>query len=228
VTSGRVAFLFDMDGTLANTMPFHLQAWMTLLAERGIAMGAEEFLRRTSGKMNHQILREVLGIPLSDADGSAFEERKETLFRSLCRPHLAPIPGLPAFLAASHRLGIPMAVATAAGKANRNFTLDGLAIGSYFGAVVGAEDVRNGKPHPEIFLKAAERLGARAAECVVFEDALSGIEAAGRAGMRAVALTTSLAAAEFLGHRAVCRIIEDYTALEPQEFLAAANRPAGH
>ena len=220
-----VAFLFDMDGTIADTMPFHIQAWMGLLGELGVQMGPEEFLRKTSGKMNHQILREVLGIPISDADLAAFDERKESLFRTLCGPHLKPIGGLMEFLADSRRQGILMAVATAAGKANRAFTLDGLGITAYFDAVVGAEDVQSGKPSPEIFLRAAERVGAAPSSCVVFEDALSGVEAAERAGMKAVAMATSLTAREFQGHPAVIRIAADYTSLRPQDLLRIVRPP---
>jgi len=223
--AGRVAFLFDMDGTIADTMPFHLQAWMELLPELGVRMAPEEFLRKTSGKMNHQILREVLGIPVSDEDLEVFDARKESLFRTLCRPSLRPIGGLMGFLTDARQQGIRMAVATAAGKANREFTLDGLGITAYFDAVVGAEDVRSGKPNPEIFLRAAERVGAAPSACVVFEDALSGVEAAARAGMKAVALTTSLPAGEFAGHPAVIRIADDYTSLRPQALLRAAREP---
>ena len=221
----QAAFLFDMDGTIADTMPFHLQAWMDLLGELGVRLAPQEFLRTTSGKMNHQILHEVLGMPLSDADFAVFEARKESLFRRLCRPHLKPIAGLMGFLAESRWLGISMAVATAAGKANREFVLDGLGIASHFHAVIGPEDVRNGKPHPEIFLKAADTLRVDPAHCVVFEDAMSGIEAAGRAGMKAVALATSLAAGEFQTHPAVFCIVRDYTSLEPRAIAEAATRP---
>jgi beta-phosphoglucomutase-like phosphatase (HAD superfamily) len=153
----QVAFLFDMDGTIADTMPFHIQAWMSLLGELGVQMGPEEFLRKTSG--------------------------------------------------------------------NRAFTLDGLGITAYFDAVVGAEDVQSGKPSPEIFLRAAERVGAAPSSCVVFEDALSGVEAAARAGMKAVAMATSLTAREFQGHPAVIRIAADYTSLRPQDLLQMARPP---
>jgi HAD superfamily hydrolase (TIGR01509 family) len=175
--------------------------------------------------MNHQILREVLGIPVSDEDLEAFDARKESLFRTLCRPALRPIGGLMEFLSDARRQGIRMALATAAGKANREFTLDGLGVTAYFDAVVGAEDVRSGKPDPEIFLRAAERVGAAPSSCVVFEDALSGVEAAARAGMKAVAMTTSLTAGEFAGHPAVIRIADDYTSLRPQAILRLARGP---
>ena len=210
-----------MDGTLADTMPFHLQAWMDLLCELGVRVAPQEFLRKTSGKTNHQILHEVLGMSLSEADFTRFEERKESRFRVLCRDHLRPIAGLTDFLAESRCLNISMAVATAAGKTNREFVLGGLGIASDFRVVIGAEDVRNGKPHPEIFLKAAEALRVDPSGCVVFEDAISGIEAAGRAGMKAVALTTSLNTREFQGHPAVIHIAKDYTRLQPQALVEA-------
>jgi len=217
----QTAFLFDMDGTLADTMPFHLQAWIDLLGELGIRTAPQDFLRKTSGKMNHQILHEVLGMPLCDADLARFEARKESRFRALCHAHLRPIAGLTDFLAESRRLNVPLAVATAAGKENRAFVLEGLGIASNFGVVVGAEDVRNGKPNPEIFLKAADALQVDPSRCVVFEDAIPGVEAAGRAGMKAVALTTSLDAREFQGHPAVIHIAKDYTLLRPQALVEA-------
>lgn len=222
----QTAFLFDMDGTIADTMPFHLQAWMDLLGQRGVRMAPQEFLRVTSGKTNRQILREILAVPMSDADLAVFEARKESLFRTLCRPHLKPIAGLMGFLAESRRLGISMALATAAGKANREFVLDGLGIAPHFQVVIGPEDVRNGKPHPEVFLKAADTLRVDPAHCVVLEDSVSGIEAAGRAGMKAVALATSLTAGEFQTHPAVICIARDYTTLQPRALLDAATRPS--
>jgi beta-phosphoglucomutase family hydrolase len=217
----QVAFLFDMDGTIADTMPFHLQAWMDLLGELGIRTSPQEFLRTTSGKMNHQILNGVLGLSLSNVELARFEARKESRFRELCRARLRPIPGLADFLAESRRSSVALAVATAAGKENRDLVLEGLGIASDFRVVVGAEDVRNGKPDPEIFLKAAGRLQVDAARCVVFEDAVAGVEAAGRAGMKAVALTTSLDAREFQGHPSVIRIVKDYTSLRPQTLVDA-------
>jgi beta-phosphoglucomutase len=114
-----------------------------------------------------------------------------------------------------------MAVATAAGKANREFVLGSLRITPYFNSVVGAEDVKNGKPHPEIFLKAAARLDVVPGSCVVFEDAVAGVEAAGRAGMRAAALTTSLDAREFGGLPAVICARTDYVGLEPRDLVEA-------
>lgn len=220
----QVAFLFDMDGTIADTMPFHLQAWMDLLGELGIRTSPQDFLRTTSGKMNHQILNGVLGLSLGDRELAQYEAKKESRFRELCRARLQPIAGLAEFLAESHRSSVALAVATAAGKANRDLVLDGLGIRSEFRVVIGAEDVRNGKPDPEIFLRAADALCVEPSRCVVFEDAIAGVEAAGRAGMKAVALTTGLDAREFRGHPAVIRIAKDYTSLRPQALVDDARQ----
>jgi beta-phosphoglucomutase len=223
--SRQSAFIFDMDGTLVDSMPFHIQAWMDLLAGRGMRATPEAFLRQTGGKTNHQILREVFGDCLSEAEIAAYAERKETLYRSLYGSHLKPLAGLIDFLSEAQRLHIPMAVATSAGKANRQFVLQGLDIESYFSAVIGVEEIHEGKPHPEIFLRAAEKLGVDPANCLVFEDALAGIEAAFRADMKAVALTTTVDREEFQDLPAVIRIAKDFTSLLPRALLAAMGNP---
>ena len=223
--SRQSAFIFDMDGTLVDSMLFHIQAWMDLLAERGMRATPDAFLRQTGGKTNHQILREVFGECLSEAEIAAYAERKEALYRSLYRSHLKPLAGLVEFLNEAQRLHIPMAVATSAGKANREFVLQGLGIESYFSAVIGVEEIQEGKPHPEIFLKAAQKLGVDPADCLVFEDALAGIEAAFRAGMKAVALTTTVDRETFQGLPAVIRIAKDFTSLLPRALLTAMGNP---
>jgi beta-phosphoglucomutase len=222
----KIAFLFDMDGTLADTMPFHLRAWIALLGERGIQVEPEAFLRQTAGQTNREICDRTLGLRLTDAELADFEERKESAFRDLCRPHLAPIAGLRPFLDASRNLSIPLAVATSACRANRDLVLEGLGLAPYFAAVVGVEEIQRGKPDPEIFLKAADRLGVEPGGCLVFEDALTGVEAASRAGMRAVALATILAPAEFEGRPGVIRVVRDYAGLEPEELIRELVEPA--
>ena len=222
--AGQVAFIFDMDGTLVDSMPYHVQAWMALLADRGVQTTPEAFLRQTGGKTNHQILREVFGDRLTGEEIARYARQKEALYRDLFRPHLEPIDGLIGFLNGAQHLHVPMAVATSAGKANRDFVLKGLGLEPYFTAVVGVEEIQEGKPHPEIFLRTAEKLGVAPAGCLVFEDALAGIEAADRAGMKAVALTTSVEGGEFRGLPAVIQVARDYTSLSPQALLSACAR----
>lgn len=213
-------FIFDMDGVLIDSMPVHVQAWLQILAERGVRPTPAGFLRATGGKTNAQILREVCGPDFGAPEIAACAERKESLYRSLCRTRLAPVPGTIPFLDHARRLGIRMAVATSAEQANRDFVLGGLGLREYFGAVVGGEEVRRGKPDPEAFLTAAQRLGVPPARCLVFEDALAGIQAASAAGMRAVALATTLDAGEFRDLPHVVQVAGDFTGLDPAALVA--------
>jgi beta-phosphoglucomutase family hydrolase len=225
VADSPAAFIFDMDGTLADSMPFHVRTWTTLLAERGVRVSPEAFLRQTSGKTNPQIVEEILGIRMSAEELAAFEAHKEGQFRELYRPFLGPIAGLTEFLEASRAQGVAMGVATSACRANRDFILGGLGLESYFSAVVGVEDIRRSKPHPEIFLATSKRLGVPPGRCVIFEDAQVGLEAARRAGMRAVALTTSLSPAEIENLPGVIAAAPDYTRLDPALLLATLGEP---
>ncbi len=213
-------FIFDMDGVLADTMPFHMQAWMEVLAEHGIRRTSAEVLRDIGGTTNLRILHRWFGRELSQADIARLEERKETLYRRLYRPALKPLAGVPEFLEEARRLEIPMAVATAAGSGHRELVLGGLGIQSFFRAGVGPEEVPEGKPDPAMFLTAAEKLALPPPRCLVFEDSLAGVEAASRAGMKAVALTTSHMPGEFSRCPAVIGTAADFTSLRPQALLS--------
>jgi beta-phosphoglucomutase family hydrolase len=208
------ALIFDMDGTLVHNMPIHNQAWQETLAEAGVQIDMDEFNRTTTGKKTSEILYRMLGAQLSDSDLAYWSDRKEALYRerfSCCRE---PLPGLLHLLEQARTLGLPMAVATAAPPENIPFILDELDLRRYFTAVVGGHDVREGKPHPEIFLKSARTLGVEPAGCLVFEDALGGIEAARRAGMDAVMLCTTIDAQEVAGLPHVQVAVPDFTHLD--------------
>ena len=208
------AYIFDMDGTLVNNMGVHIQIWVEFLTSIGHPIDTETFYRRTVGKVNAEILREFVRPDLTDAEVGVYSLQKEELYRRRFRPLLKEIPGLSAFLRRARASGMPMALATSAGMDNVQFVLRGLGIEEYFSAVVSADEVVNGKPDPEIFLKAAAKLSVAPGECLVFEDSPSGLEAAHRAGMRAVALTTTFTADKLEGRPGVIRIVPDYVGLE--------------
>jgi len=216
---GRYAFIFDMDGTLVDNMRFHAQAWAELFASLGVAISSGELRARTSGKTSTEILRGILGPHLSEGEVAEYIERKEELYRAAYLPHMKPIAGLDHFLSEAHRLNIPMAVATSAGERNIHFVLGGLGLEPYFQLIVGAEDVRWGKPNPAMLLTAAHRLKVAPEGCLVFEDSLAGLEAVRRAGMRAIAITTTHAAHELQGLPAVIQVIADYCGLNPASLL---------
>ncbi|MGL5880686.1 MAG: HAD family hydrolase, partial [Xenococcaceae cyanobacterium] len=216
-----IAFIFDMDGTIIDNMQFHTQAWLTFLSDMGIEMTPEELHSRNYGTIV-EVIRRLCGdrlAALSDREARELGERKETLYREIYRPHLKLIAGFDRFLEKADRSEIAIAMGTSAGKANIDFVLQELEIASLFDVVVGGSDVQNGKPDPETFLIAAQRLNVSPEKCIVFEDNLSGIEAAQNAGMRAIAITTSFPASTFKNFSAILKIIDDYTEIEPDKLL---------
>lgn len=213
------ALIFDMDGTLVHNMPIHNQAWSDTLAEAGVQIDLDEFNRATTGKKTAEILRMVLGPQLSDEQVATWGERKETLYRERFACCREPLPGLLGLLEQAHARNLPMAVATAAPPENVSFILDELDLRRHFKVVVSAQDVKNGKPDPEIFLKSAGSLGVKPESCLVFEDALAGIEAARRASMDAVMLCTTIEAHEVEGQSHVLCAVPDFTHLDLAALL---------
>ncbi len=215
------AFIFDMDGTLIDNMGFHIKIWSEFVTSLGAPTDEDTFYQRTVGKVNAEILRDLVDPDLSDAEIEQLSARKEELYRQRFAPLMAQqaIPGLNEFLRAVSSAGLPMAVATSAGIENVHFILQGLGIQGFFNALVTAEEVTRGKPDPQIFLIAAAKLGISPEKCLVFEDSPSGLEAAARAGMRAVALSTTFSPERLNGTPGVLRIISNYRSLDPQALL---------
>lgn len=211
------AFIFDMDGTLVDNMYFHTQAWGKMLEENGIEINAHDFLVKTAGKTNREILPTVFG-DISDERIEELGKRKETIYQELFLPERKAVEGVIEFLEASQKLGIKLAVATAAPVGNMEFILDGLDLRKYFGAITTAADVSKGKPNPEIFLKSAEKLGVKAQNCIVFEDAFGGFEAAHRASMKSIGITTVNSAEDILKLDSVVEAHADFTKLYPQDL----------
>jgi beta-phosphoglucomutase family hydrolase len=208
------AFIFDMDGTIVDNMAYHTQSWIRFFEQRGMAVDPEEFFRTTAGRQGKEIIRSRLGSHLSDDEVKTLNLEKEGVYRELYGPHRATVAGFERLIAAAKEAGIKLAVATAAPVGNIAFTLDGLDLRRHFDAVVGAADVARGKPHPDGFLLAAEKLGVAPADSIVFEDAPLGVEAARNAGMRCVVLTTTLPADAFAAFDNVIAIAPDFASLD--------------
>lgn len=219
--SGRTAVIFDMDGTLLDNMSLHVETWIALLRDNGVKITAADYYASGFGGTAEEAVKHFLGQHLTDAEVSVLADQKEFLYRHLLRTRLKPLPGLRRFLQALQRAGIPMAVATSAGSRNIEFVLDGMKVRSFFDVVVGAHNVVRGKPHPDLFLLAAERLGVSPEQCLVFEDSHPGFEAARRAGMRVVAVTTTHPREELLGVPGVVTVIADYKGLSPQALYVS-------
>ncbi len=212
------AFIFDMDGTLVDNMRFHGEAWQTMLLENGIETDAHAFLVKTAGKTN----REIIPNFFKDATEEKLLElglRKEIIYRELFLPERRAINGAIEFLEAAKTLGVKMALATAAPVTNMEFILDGLDLRRFFDAITTAADVSHGKPNPEIFLKSAEKLGIEPKNCLVFEDAVGGFEAASGAGMKSIGISTVNSIEDILRLDSVVEAQKDFTNLTPQELI---------
>lgn len=184
------ALIFDMDGVLIDSNPFHCRAWETFNRRYGIETTAKMH-QRMYGKRNDQIVRDVYGDTLDDAEVFERGRAKEALYREMAASHLEEIivPGVREFLGRYQYL--PKAIATNADTENVNFVLDCAKLRAHFHAVVDGDQVERPKPYPDIYLRAAELLGVRAENCVVFEDSHSGVAAAVAAGMRVIGLATT-------------------------------------
>ena len=204
------ALLFDMDGTLIDSMPLHARAWALWHAELGLAYDEASFFAATAGRTNQEIMADMLP-GCSPGELLALAERKEALYREIARHELTLIDGADVVCAQAKAQGLQIAICTAAQPASITVAFERCALGRLFEMVVSPADGLRGKPHPDIFLAAAERLGVAPEDCLVFEDAPLGIEAARRAGMCAVALTTTLPAAEFAPYPNVIATLPDFT-----------------
>lgn len=194
-----LAAIFDMDGTLVDNMAFHTQALLEVTRRLlGIELAGERASRDFGGVTNADILATIAGSSVPEEMAARWSEEKDIRYRELYHPHLDLIPGARPFLLRLRGAGLGVAIASGAPKVNRDFVLDGLDLRGLFDAVIGQEDARRGKPAPDLFLLAASQLGVDPGRCVVFEDAIHGVQGALAAGMQVVGLTTVCAAGELL------------------------------
>lgn len=203
------AFIFDLNGTMIDDMAYHVQAWHGLLQNLGADITLEQTKEQCYGK-NAELLERVFPHRFTTEEKYDIGLKKEKTYQREFKPHLKLLPGLSEFLKDAEKAGIRMAIGSAAIMQNIDFVIDGLDIRHYFSAIVSADDVMESKPHPETFLKCAEQLGISPADCLVFEDAPKGIEAAVNAGMDSVILTTMHSAEELSGFKNAVAIGSDY------------------
>mgnify|MGYP006278271505 CR=1 FL=1 len=204
---------------MVDSMPWHMRSWEAFAREMGGAALDAEFVRKTSGMTGIEVMRAHFG-DRPEPELKAMVHRKERLYRDMFEPVFAEVRGFMAFARAAREAGIKLACATAGDRDNIRFVHDNLDCHDLFDAVVGAHDVERGKPHPDLFLLAASRVGVYPAECLVFEDAAHGIEAARRAGMRAVAIATMIAPEVLGAPEHVIASAVDFTALDPAALVA--------
>ena len=183
--------IFDWDGVIINSAAHHEASWELLATELKRALPEGHF-RKGFGMKNEVIIPELLGWTTDPGEISTISLRKEALYREVVRERgIAALPGVEAWLRALRAAGIPCVIASSTHRANIDTTLEVLGLAGFFAGIVTAEDVKRGKPDPEVFLTAAARIGADPMNSIVFEDALVGIAAAHAGGMKVVAVTAT-------------------------------------
>jgi len=212
----EIAVIFDMDGVICHTNPYHSMAFREFFSTRNLAPTDEEFAEHMFGKSNKYILTHFLQRPIEEAEFLILEQEKEGLFRKIYEPHITPIKGLVEFIADLKSNDASIGVATSAPYANLELILSKVKIGELLGSVMASENVTKHKPDPEVYLTSAKNLGVLPEQCVVFEDSFSGVTAAINANMKVVGILSSHTKEEL----PPCDLyVDDYTDLSYRTIL---------
>jgi beta-phosphoglucomutase-like phosphatase (HAD superfamily) len=212
------ALVFDMDGTMVDSMPAHARSWEVFTQRHGIRMSVQEVLKKTTGRTGVECIRILMGDGIQDDEAVKLINEKEALYREFFARDFREVAGFREFAKVAMQRGLKLAIATAGDKNNIGFVLEHLKLAQHPDAIVGGDEGIAGKPQPDLFLEAARRVQVPATECIVFEDAPFGIEAARRAGMRAVAICSTHQPDELAGPHVIAQA-KDYEELMKKNFL---------
>jgi len=187
----EIAVIFDMDGVIVHTNPYHSMAFREFFSTRNLAPTDEEFAQHMFGKSNSYILTHFLQRTIEGEELRLLEDEKESLFRKIYEPHIDPIKGITSFIDDLHKNGVKLGVATSAPLANLELILSKVPLRNKMGSILASENVKKHKPDPEVYLTSAKNLGVHPDQCIVFEDSFSGVSAGLNAGMKVVGVLTS-------------------------------------
>ncbi len=213
--AGEVAFLFDMDGVIVDSNPFHKISLRQFCQQHGFDLSEEQLRERIYGRTNKDWIPAVFG-RISSEQVAIYAAEKEALFREIYADSIQPLAGLLPFLQHLERYGILRAIATSAPRENVDFTLDKTGIRSFFSIILDESHVERGKPDPDIYLKTAAAVGLPPSQCIVLEDSLSGIESGLAAGCKVVAISTTHSKDEL---QAAHLVIPDFDGIDPLELI---------
>lgn len=211
----QFAFVFDMDGVIVDTNPHHKIALQQFAAKYGYSLSEEELIKKIYGRTNKEWIPNLFERKLSPEEVAHYGEEKEQLFRNLYEKDIKEVAGLSHFLEQASQLNIKMAIGTSAPRSNVDFVLGHTGIEKYFPVILDESHVTHGKPNPEIYSNCAAALNYPPAQCIVFEDSLSGVASGNAAGCPVVGVATTHTAEE-LGTKVV---IKDFTAISPSQLI---------
>lgn len=216
-TLSNYAAIFDMDGVIMDSNPFHKIALRQFCKKHGYTLSDDELINKIYGRTNKEWIANLFGKELSPTELRNFGEEKESMFREIYKNDIVALTGLEKFLKQLKAENIPIAIGTSAPRSNVDFVLEKTGLGEYFSVILDESHVSKGKPNPEIYLKVAEALHIAPAHCVVFEDSFSGIEAAQKANCRVVGIATTHSLHE-LSHTDFASA--DFEGLDPASLFA--------
>lgn len=206
--------LFDWDGVIVDSSRQHEESWERLSAEEGRALQPGHF-QRSFGMKNEKIIPDLLGWTHDPREIRRLSLRKEALYREVIREQgIAALTGAGEWLERLRAAAVPCAIASSTHRENIVCTLGIIGLEKYFATIISSEDVSHGKPDPEVFLLAAQKLSMKPGSCVVFEDAHVGIEAARRAGMKVVGVATTHPADSLTGVDRIVRRLDELSVAE--------------
>jgi beta-phosphoglucomutase len=213
-----LALIFDMDGVIVDSNPLHRESWALFNSRYGVAT-TEAMHQRMYGRRNDDIVRDFFGGELPPKEVAARGKAKEELYREMmaARVEEVLVPGIRQFL--ERYRDTPMGLASNAEPENVALVLDRAALRPYFRAVVDGHQVRNPKPHPDVYLRVAELLQVKPADCIVFEDSFSGVAAAVAAGMRVIGLSTT-----YDNLPGTCLTIDNFLSTDLDPWLRSQSR----
>jgi beta-phosphoglucomutase len=205
--------IFDMDGTMIDNMMVHHRAWQRTLADQGLKLTLEEVKEQIHG-INSEILERIFGDRFTPEQRRQISAQKEAAYREIFLPELKLVPGLHDFLNKLKSANVPMAIGTAAPRENVEYVMANLKLQPYFMGVFDAQSVSRGKPDPEIFEKAAASMNLSTDQCLIFEDSVTGAEAAKRANAKSIIITTTHIEEEFHHFDNIIRFIQDFEQMD--------------
>jgi HAD superfamily hydrolase (TIGR01509 family) len=215
--SPQFAVIFDMDGVLVDSNPYHKTSIELFLKKHHFSFTDEELKQKVWGRMNKEWLRAVFDDTVSEAEIYQLGLDKELLYRQMYEKDIKEVKGLTDFLTLLKNHQIPCAVATSAPRVNVDFVFEHLQIGHFFSTILDDSHVKEGKPNPEIYLKTAQAMDFPPSQCIVFEDSLAGTTSAKNAGTKVIGITTTHTKEEL--QPTTHLVIDDFTQLSIEDLV---------
>lgn len=214
------AVIFDMDGVIADTNPFHSLAWKAFAEKYRFNISDDDLKHHVYGRTNKNIFDHLFHTKLNDQEILNMADEKESLFRTLYKYKVQALPGLIILLKELKANSFKIGLATSAPKENVDFILDELELRNYFNVIIDPSSITYGKPEPEIYIKCANRLSVPSDNCLVFEDSLPGIQAANSAGMKVIGVSTTHSSEEL---KNTIMTINNFTEIDTEKIFMMLN-----